>query len=429
MEQQQHLRIQALGSAKTTHPPGLSTRCTSASASSRSRWCRTERAVHGVEGPLAYGSARRCRGASATLAGPDPGPGLAEEVVREVEPHDARAARGDARQEDPGAAAELEREPPRSETAPVDEDPGPAIGPRGVRKGCPSSRSISAVSAISRWCAISRVSRVRPARSRAAAPHQELQLSRGEGAHLQQQPAVAEARDVGLAVAPLAVAHGEVHDAQVEPRRRRTAGRSRRRGRSRRSTSGSRRSARSPRARAPSCRTACRAPAGRAARRRARRRTCWRAGSGSASPCPPSGRRAASRSPSRPCRGRAPRRTSARRRARRPCRSRGSAATSPRACAKPRRTASPLPLPGLLEEAQGQARVLGDRRRMTASVSSRRVALDEQELAAPRAASGRLADQRRGCGRPRCGRGSRRSRVGRVGRDVAAERVRAPAAR
>src|SRR5258706_4190447 len=48
---------------------------------------------------------------------------------------------------------------------------------------------------------------------------EEPELAGRERAHLQEQPAVPEARDIGLSVFPLVVPDRQVDDAQVEPRR------------------------------------------------------------------------------------------------------------------------------------------------------------------------------------------------------------------
>src|SRR5262249_29171404 len=92
--------------------------------------------------------------------------------------------------------------------------------------GLPQNQTSSALAAIFLPCSISRCSRSsleRPAaRSsglKAGPPLGQLQLAGREPAHLQEQPAVAEARDVGLAVRALMVAHRQVRDVQVEPSR------------------------------------------------------------------------------------------------------------------------------------------------------------------------------------------------------------------
>ena len=133
-------------------------------------------------------------------------------------------------------------------------------------------------------------------------------------------------------------------------------------------------------------------------------RSCWRAGSGSAWPGLPSGRPCASRSPSRPCRARAPPRTSARPRGRRPCRSRGSAPRRPAPRRSRARTASPLPLPGCFRKRNGRARVLGDHLRGSRP-RCRRSSCPRRRGTRCRARGRAAAPPGRGCARPRCGRG------------------------
>src|SRR5579859_7499964 len=61
-------------------------------------------------------------------------------------------------------------------------------------------------------CASSRLRMLIPA------PSDELDPARGESDHLQQQPAVPPALNIGLSITPRAIADGNLHDLEIEAR-------------------------------------------------------------------------------------------------------------------------------------------------------------------------------------------------------------------